>query len=220
ARGSHGAGDRAPALHDRDRRPHPRHAQGRAARGGDARGAAGARRHLRAPLPRAVRRPGAARRAGRGAAVKRRLLVCTVALLAASTWWYPVVGRVPYQGFFERGQAEAAGERLSGRGLDVEVRPAVAFSTLGWFADPLLSTVAQAPPVALADTVIHELFHSTIYVPGDATFNESAATFAGHRGAIAFFCSGPGAAPKPCAEARRRWAVTRARATLFARVAT
>jgi len=140
--------------------------------------------------------------------------------LAAYTWWYPIVGRVPYQGFFERGQAEAAGERLSGRGLDVEVRPAVAFSTLGWFADPLLSTVAQAPPVALADTVIHELFHSTIYVPGDATFNESAATFAGERGAIAFFCSGPGTAPGPCVEARRRWAMTRARATLFGRVAT
>jgi len=140
--------------------------------------------------------------------------------LAPYTWWYPVVGRVPYQGFFERRAADAAARRLAAQDLDVEVRPAVAFSTLGWFADPLLSTVAQAPPVALADTVIHELFHSTVYVPGDATFNESAATFAGHRGAIAFFCSGPGSAAAPCAEARRRWAVTRARATLFARVAT
>ena len=139
--------------------------------------------------------------------------------LAPYTWWYPIVGRVPYQGFFDRAAADAAGRRLAARGFDVDVRPAVAFSTLGWFADPLLSTVAQAPPVELADTLIHELFHSTVYVPGDAAFNESAATFAGHRGAIAFFCSGPGAAAARCAEARRRWVVTRARAAFFTRVA-
>src|SRR5205823_1831914 len=77
--------------------------------------------------------------------------------LAPYTWWYPVVGRVPYQGFFERSAAEAAGRRLAARALDVEVRPAVAFSTLGWFADPLLSTVAQAPPVALADAAAETL---------------------------------------------------------------
>src|SRR5439155_773510 len=123
--------------------------------------------------------------------------------LAPYTWWYPIVGRVPYQGFFDRAAADAAGRRLAARDFDVDVRPAVAFSTLGWFADPLLSTVAQAPPVELADTLIHELFHSTVYVSGDAAFNESAATFAGHRGAIAFFCSGPGRATRSRGSARR-----------------
>jgi predicted aminopeptidase len=138
--------------------------------------------------------------------------------LAAHTWWYPVVGRVPYRGFFDRGAAEAAARDLAARDLDVDVRPAVAFSTLGWFADPLLSTVAAAPPVAVAETVLHELFHATLFLPGEAAFNESAATFAGHRGAAAFFCR-PGAGDARCAEARRRWAATRARGRVLGRLA-
>jgi predicted aminopeptidase len=139
--------------------------------------------------------------------------------LEPHTWWYPIVGRVPYRGFFDRAAAEAAARVLARRELDVEVRPAVAFSTLGWFADPLLSTTAAAPPVALVETVLHELFHSTLYLPGEAAFNESAASFAGHRGAIAFFCSGPGADPGGCAEARRRWSVVRGRGRVFGRFA-
>jgi predicted aminopeptidase len=130
--------------------------------------------------------------------------------LEAHTWWYPIVGRVPYRGFFSRPAADAEARALAGRDLDVDVREAVAFSTLGWFSDPLLATTAEAPPVALAETVIHELFHATLYLPGEAVFNESAATFVGHRGAIGFFCGGPGDEAERCARARRRWRAVRA----------
>ena len=137
--------------------------------------------------------------------------------LEAHTWWYPVVGRVPYQGDFERADADDAAAALAARGLDVDVRPASAFSTLGWFADPLLSTTARTTPVALAETVIHELFHATLYVPSAIEFNESAATFVGHRGAIAFFCDGPGRDAARCHEARERWRLVRAHGRLLER---
>jgi predicted aminopeptidase len=135
-------------------------------------------------------------------------------------WRYPLVGRLPYRGFFARSEADALATRLATQQLDVDIRPALAFSTLGWFADPLLSNVADEPPVSVATTVLHELFHATLYVPGQAAFNESAATFAGQRGAIAFFCGGPGARPERCADANRRWAMTRARGRLFGRLAS
>lgn len=142
--------------------------------------------------------------------------------LEAYSWRYPLVGRLPYRGFFARGAADAAAARLAAQDLDVEVRSAVAFSTLGWFADPLLSTAASEPPVAVAETVLHELWHATLFVPGEATFNESAATFVGNRGAVAFFCSGAGADPahpERCDEARRRWDATRARGRVLGRLA-
>jgi predicted aminopeptidase len=139
--------------------------------------------------------------------------------LEAVTWWYPIAGRVPYRGFFAAANAEAAAARLAADGLDVDVREAVAFSTLGWFADPLLSTTAEAAPVPLVETILHELFHATLYVPGASAFNESAATFVGHRGAIAFFCGGPGDEPGRCREARRRWAATRAEGAVLSRLA-
>jgi predicted aminopeptidase len=130
--------------------------------------------------------------------------------LEAYTWWWPVVGRVPYQGYFEHEDALAAASALAAQGYDTDVRSASAFSTLGWFADPLLSTTARYGPVSLTETVIHELFHATLYVPSHVDFNESAASFAGQRGAMAFFCDGPGADEARCSEARRRWAHTRA----------
>jgi predicted aminopeptidase len=139
--------------------------------------------------------------------------------LEAVTWWYPIAGRVPYRGFFARSEADDEAARLAGDGLDVDVREAVAFSTLGWFADPLLSTTAAAAPVPLVETVLHELFHATLYVPGESTFNESAATFVGHRGAIAFFCGGPGDDAGRCGEARRRWSATLAESAVLSRLA-
>lgn len=138
--------------------------------------------------------------------------------LESYTWWYPIAGRVPYRGFFDPGDAANEAKKLSAESLDVDVRPALAFSTLGWFADPLLSTTAAEAPDDLVETVIHELFHATLYVPGQSAFNESAATFAGHRGAIAFFCDGPGHDEQRCARSRKRWAAVRARARVLGRL--
>jgi predicted aminopeptidase len=124
----------------------------------------------------------------------------------AYTWWFPIVGHVPYKGFFDFEAARREAERLRAEELDVQVRPSSAFSTLGWFNDPVLNTLLRYDDVSLAGTVIHELLHNTIYVPSRIAFNESFANFVGERGAIEFFCNRDGMTSERCARAEHAWA--------------
>jgi predicted aminopeptidase len=126
--------------------------------------------------------------------------------LVAHGWWFPVVGRVPYKGFFDFAAARDEAGRLRARGLDASLRTSSAFSTLGWFDDPLLSTTLRADPIGLANTVVHEITHSTFYAPGQAVFNESFANFVGARGAERFF--GARGDSATAAAAARRWRTT------------
>lgn len=103
------------------------------------------------------------------------------------TWWFPIVGNVPYRGYFEKANAEAEAASMEARGYDTIVRPAVAFSSLGFFNDPLLSNLLHLDRVELAGVIIHELFHRTYFLAGDVAFDESAATFVGGTGAVKFF---------------------------------
>lgn len=130
------------------------------------------------------------------------------------TWWFPIVGRVPYKGYFDPAAARREGARLAARGLDVELRPASAFSTLGFFNDPLLSTSLRADSIELANTVIHEITHNTIYLPGQAVFNESFANFVGARGAARLFRSRKDSMSTAATDAR--WSDTRLLAGFWA----
>ena len=121
------------------------------------------------------------------------------------TWWFPIVGRVPYKGFFDPEDALEEARELEAGGYDTYVRPSAAFSTLGWFNDPLLSTVLDHSDIGLASTVIHEVTHNTIYLPGRAGFNESFANFVGDVGAAELFCGIEGEAGARCRAARRAW---------------
>jgi predicted aminopeptidase len=103
------------------------------------------------------------------------------------TWWFLVVGSVPYKGFFSKEDAQAEIEKLNAEGYDTNLRTSAAFSTLGWFDDPLLSHLLRHDKVLLSEIVFHELFHNTLYVKGAGAFNESSANFIGHRAAIDFF---------------------------------
>lgn len=123
------------------------------------------------------------------------------------TWWFPIVGHLPYRAYFEVDDALEEQRSLRERGFDTYLRPTAAFSTLGWFSDPLLSTVVRAETVALVETVFHELAHTHLFVPGRVRFNESFATFVGSAGAIAFFCGRAGSGPRSvkCLRARATW---------------
>jgi predicted aminopeptidase len=108
--------------------------------------------------------------------------------LQPKTWWFPIVGHMPYKGFFSQSAAERAQRQLEREGFDTHLRPTAAFSTLGFFADPLLSTLLRYDSVDFVETILHELAHNHLFVRSQVRFNESFATFVGRVGAIQFFC--------------------------------
>lgn len=102
--------------------------------------------------------------------------------LEPKTWWYPFVGSLEYRGFFKESEAERYAERLRKEGQDVYVEGVEAYSTLGWFADPLLSTFIHHSEPVLAEIIFHELAHQRLFVSGDTDFNEAFATAVAEEG--------------------------------------
>ncbi len=102
------------------------------------------------------------------------------------TWCWPLVGCVPYKGFFEREDADKLETKLKRKGYDVHRWRAGAFSTLGILSDPLLSYMKDYSLFRLASMLIHEQTHATLYLRGEAQFNEELATFVGRAGALKY----------------------------------
>ena len=97
--------------------------------------------------------------------------------LQPKKWCFPVAGCVPYRGFFQQQKALKSAARLQAKGMDVYISPATAYSSLGWFDDPLLSTMFSRSDTRLAAHLFHELAHQRLYVKGDGAFNEGYASF-------------------------------------------
>jgi len=108
--------------------------------------------------------------------------------LEAVPHWFPIVGELPYKGYFDQDRAEAEAERLRVEdGFDVCVSAITAYSTLGWFDDPVTSPMLARGAASLAETLFHEWVHSTAFFPDKIDFNESVAQFIGQHAAIRFF---------------------------------
>lgn len=99
-------------------------------------------------------------------------------------WTFPFLGSFPYKGFFDLEEAKQERARLDSAGYDTSISPVSGWSTLGWFRDPILSMMLERPDGDLAELIIHELTHGTLYVKDSVTFNENLATFVGRQGAI------------------------------------
>jgi len=106
--------------------------------------------------------------------------------LKEKEWRFPVLGNVPYKGFFEKHRALAEQQKLEAEGWDVNVRNPGGWSTLGWFTDPILSNMLLKSEGDLASLIIHEMVHATIFVKDSIDFNENLASFIGDRGAEKF----------------------------------
>ena len=103
--------------------------------------------------------------------------------MESRTWWYPIVGRLDYRGYFSEKVARKYGEWLRGQGYEVYYGGATAYSTLGWFRDPVLSTFLFESKTDVAETLFHELGHQVAFASGDTDFNEAFATTVGQEGA-------------------------------------
>jgi predicted aminopeptidase len=106
--------------------------------------------------------------------------------LKPKEWEFPIVGAVPYKGFFKERRAIDLKQELEKEGWDVVVRNPGGWSTLGWFTDPILSKMLSRSEGDLANLIIHEMSHATIFVKDSVDFNENLATFIGDRGAENF----------------------------------
>ena len=109
--------------------------------------------------------------------------------LDPKTWWFPVVGRASYRGYFHEADALHYAERWKKKGWDIYVDGISTYSTLGWFHDPILNTFLFEPETDLAETIFHELGHRRLFVSGDTDFNEAYATTVAAEGIRRWFAA-------------------------------
>lgn len=106
--------------------------------------------------------------------------------LTPYVWHFPVLGSMPYKGFFDKTYAERAQRALEEQGYDTYLRGVRAYSTLGFFDDPILSSMLAYDDFVLINTIIHEMVHQTVWIKGSVSFNESLASFIGEHGTQAY----------------------------------
>jgi len=148
--------------------------------------------------------------------------------MESKSWWYPLAGRLEYRGFFEEASARQLAAKLAGEGFDVDVGGVQAYSTLGWFSDPVLNTFIHDSEIDLAELLFHELAHQRLFVAGDTDFSEAFAECVAEEGTRRWLRARGSAAARAAYEAKlvrkaeftRLITSTRTRlAELFCRVA-
>lgn len=127
-----------------------------------------------------------------GRYVTFNLSACPPDQLVPYRWRFPVVGAVPYKGFFHREDAEREERRLRAAGYETYLRGVIAYSTLGWFSDPVLSTMLDDEPYEVADLLFHELTHATLFIKGEIAFNESLASFVAEQATLRYIADREG----------------------------
>lgn len=106
--------------------------------------------------------------------------------LEAKTWWFPFVGRVPYLGYFSREKRDEKAAALRTQGFDVSLGSVGAFSSLGWFDDPIYASMTKRRDADYVQLLFHELIHRTFWSKGSVAFNENLAEYLGFRLALKF----------------------------------
>jgi len=132
-----------------------------------------------------------------GPYVTHNLSACPPDRFAPYQWHFPVVGAVPYKGFFHRDQAEQEERELRHAGYETYLRGVRAYSTLGWLSDPVFSTMLGDDPYELADLLFHELTHATVFIRGQIDFNESLASFVAEEATLQYVAREAGAGSAP-----------------------
>jgi predicted aminopeptidase len=118
---------------------------------------------------------------------------CEKYALKPMVWKFPVIGKVTYKGFFSKDEAQAECDRIEKLGYESRIRIVNAWSTLGWFRDPVMSSMLEEPPGDIAEVIIHELSHGTIFIKNNVDLSENLANFIGEKGAHLFLIKKYGA---------------------------
>jgi len=116
-------------------------------------------------------------------------------------WSFPITGKVTYKSFFTKEGVLKEKRSLETKGYDTFIQEAGAYSTLGWLTDPIFSSMLRWDEATLANLILHEMTHATVYFKGQTDFNEQIATFVGNQGAIDFLCEKYGKGSKEVAGA-------------------